>query len=293
MTKQTHWSAKLATLAGITAISAVSLQAGDIWLTGHDVTLHAGQNGNDAVALNYLRGADAAATYDIAVIGTQGVGFAQFTGQGAVNIPGQAHGSLVANTGTLAGYGTVRFYDAATLAADPARAAILAANDAIFVLSHVNCGGCSLTTAGSDALNSMSGDIATAFNAGMDIFGESAANLATYYNFLPPSAVASGAPIGGSSGFTATAEGTAAGLTDPMINGFPTHNRFASADPAFTVLETRGTEIITIALRGGIIVDDGIVSDDGVVGVPEGGMTGLLLGMGMLGLEGVRRRFRR
>jgi hypothetical protein len=277
-------------VAGLCAFFANAARAGDVYLTGHDVVLHNGQNGYDAVILDYLRGATPKASYDIVVVGTANSGFAAFTG--GANFTSLSSGSNIPLVGTLAGYGSAKFYDAATLAADPGRAAVLAGADVLMVLSHVNCGGCSLTTAGSNALNSMSADIATSFNAGMDIFGESSANLATYYHFLPPGAAAGGAPIFDSSGFSATPAGTGIGITDgplSMINGFQTHNNFTSFAPAFTVFETHtsggASEIISIGLQGGRITDGGIVT-----GVPDSGTTALLLAMALPALAFLRRK---
>lgn len=272
-------------------VFAGSAQAGDIYLTGHDVLLHSGQGGYDEVILDYLRGATAKADYTISVVGSAFTGFARFTGQ-AANIVG-ASGSAISNTGTLAGYGAATFYDPSDVTAAGDWATVLSA-DVLIVLSHVNCGGCSMTTADSDALNAQAAAIATAFNAGMDIYGNSAANVATFYDFLPPSAATSGSSIGGSSGFVATGAGTAIGITSTMINGYPTHNRFSGYDAAaFTEMETRtltggSPEVISIALKGGTITDDVIVTDD-VTAVPEPG-TLLLLGAGLIGFGFTRRR---
>jgi hypothetical protein len=288
---------------GMGALISTSARAGDVYLTGHDILLHSGQNGYDAVILNYLRGATPIGSYDIGVVGTAGVGFAQFTGQGFTNIATVGHGNAIPLTGTLTGYSSATFYDAAALAADPTRAAILAGLDVLVILSHTSCGGCSLTTAGSNALNSMAGDIATAFNAGMDIWGNSGASLVddpatpaiteNYYGFLPAGAAASGVSIGQSFGFSATAAGVAIGITNPMINGFPTHNNFTSMAAAFTVFETHTTDgIISIGLKDGRIDDGGIIIDPGTPGVPDSGSSALLLGLVLPVLGLLHRKLR-
>jgi hypothetical protein len=252
--------------------------AGSILLTGHDVLLHDGQNGFDTVALNWLRGAGtteeiAAANYSIAVIGS-GVGFWGWSDTAGLVKPG---------------YESTTYYDT-DLMGDAEWAQALS-KDVFVLLSHTSCGGCDLSTAGSAAVNARSAEIAAAFNAGMDIWANSGANLATYYDFLPPGSTTTGPPIGGSSGFVATAAGVEMGLTNTMINGHPTHNRFAGFAPAFTVFEIRPNlgidEAITIGIRDATITDDGIVTDDGVV-APEPA-TLALLGLGF-GAMVVRRR---
>jgi hypothetical protein len=257
------------------AISAVPSFAGSILLTGHDVLLHSGQNGFDTVTLDYLRGAGTAAevarsNYSIAVVGS-GAGFWAFTEGGHVK----------------SGFESTTYYDTDLLEAGTQSLADALSKDVLVILSHTSCGGCDLSTTGSNYINSQAGAIATRFNAGMDIWGLSGASLATYYNFLPPGAVATGAPIGGSSGFTSTAAGSALGFTNSMINGFPTHNRFPTFDADFQVFETRGDEIITIGLRDARIDDGG-----GIIvgpGVPEPS-TYLLLSSGFVGLAFLRRR---
>jgi hypothetical protein len=196
--------------------------------------------------------------------------------------------------GTLAGYGSATYYHATT-----ADWADVLTRDALVILSHTSCGGCDISDADVVAINAQAAPIAAAFNADMDIWGLSGASSATYYGFLPPGAVASGLPIGGSSGFEATAAGLAIGITDgvppSMINGFPTHNRFVDFDTDFTVFEIRPQtgvdEVISIGLRGGTIIDGTIIiDDDGGPTVPEPA-TLILFSSGLLGL-GVWRRLR-
>jgi hypothetical protein len=257
-----------AVLLGVATCGTV--QAGSVYLTGHDVDFHGNQNNYSGVILNWLRGAGTAseipaASYDIGVLRTTGVG--------TFNNP--------------TGFGTVEQRDPSSFGSAADFAAWLATKDVLEIASHVNCGGCSLTTASSNLIN--------------DIWANTGANLATYYNFLPPGAVASGSPISGSAGFDATNAGDAIGIAANMINGFETHNRFASFDTDFTVFETRpaagvncnappfaaGCEIISIGIRDARIGTDDIGTDSGTT-VPEPG-TLALVALAALGFA-LRRR---
>ncbi|MBA3596965.1 MAG: PEP-CTERM sorting domain-containing protein [Methylibium sp.] len=270
---------KVAALAAASICSSAAM-GGSIFLTGHDVDLHDGQNGFDNVILDYLRGsgtatAIAAGSYDIGVV------------RGASG----SIGSVGVNT--YEGFGTITVREMSSFASAADFSSFLSSVDVLAVSSHTSCGGCSFTDADSAALNSFSSQVTSFFNAGGDIYGNSGASLATYYDFLPPSAVASGLPIGGSSGFTATSAGTAIGISDAapsMINGFPTHNRFTGFVPAFTVFENRGDEIISIGVRDARIGDGGvIVTPPNPIPEPETYAL-MLVGIGAVGWYTRRRR---
>lgn len=276
---------KLALTSVLTLGIGGAAQAGSIFLTGHDVLLHSGQNGYDNVILDWLRGAGtgseiAAASYDIGFVR----GF-----QGSV-------GSVGVNT--LEGFGTITTRDIADWGALDAAAradfvSFLGGVDVLVIPSHTTCGGCDLSSTDADILEGLSAEIADFFNAGGDVYANSGATDTTFYNFLPPGAVASGVSIGGSTGFTCTAAGVAIGIncspTSPSnINGFPTHNRFAGFDSDFTVFEVRGDEVISIGIRDAVIGGGGI-------GTPGGGTvpapaTALLAGIGLVGLGFTRRK---
>ncbi len=269
---------KAAAVIAISGLFLTSANAGNVFLTGHDVLLHSGQNGYDAVILDYLRnGEGTRASYNVLYVTSGGT-------------PGGL-ASVIAE-----GFNVTQITHAAFGAAP---AAALAGKSA-FVLpwwyDGEVAGNAAVTSAASKAA------IEAFFNSGGDIWGNSSHSFPQYYNFLPAGVAASGPELAGnpSSGFLATPEGTAIGITSGMINGNPTHNVFSTFAPAFTVFERYQSQtgsVISIGLVDGIITTGGIttggVTTGGVTSVPDAGSASFLLLFGLGTLAAIRRSNKR
>jgi hypothetical protein len=175
----------LMTVATLGLAAGGAAHAGSVFLTGHDVDLHDGQNGYDVVILDWLRGAGttsaiAAASYRVGLIRSTD----------ATNPAGGFVGGVLDGAPLWAGGVTTR--DPTEFADAAAFSTFLGTIDVLVVASYTGCGGCDLSAGDSGVLNGFASEIATAFNAGMDIFGNAGDGLATYYDFLPPGAVATG-----------------------------------------------------------------------------------------------------
>ena len=237
------------------ALGGASGGGGNIFLTGHDVDFHQGQAGFDSVILDFLRGVGSANAipsdqYSLAVIGS-GSGNWSFSDALGVQVK--------------PGYQSTTFFDTDNLTTNPALWDQVFASDAIIILSHSTVGGGDLSDAGVVEINSQAARFSTAISSGVDVWANAGSNNPNYYNFLPPGAVATGVPLVGANGFVATPAGVLIGITDvapnSMINGYPTHNSFASTDPVFTVFETRTlngiTETVSLGARNATITNGG------------------------------------
>ncbi len=210
-------------------------RGGNIYLTGHDILLHDGQEGYDEVILDFLREAGTPneiprANYDIGVIGSD-VG-----SWGWTNVPDFNDRGTGPNVPP--GFESTTFYNTIDLNGNAALQAAALSHDVLVILSHTSCGGCDLTNEGSNVINTqMAAGIASAFNVGMDLWVNTGAQLPTFYDFLPPEFATTAPPIMDSV-FCANAEGMAIGITPEMTTGFPTHNRFEGFSDLLTILET-------------------------------------------------------
>ena len=239
------------------------LSFGNVFVTGHDILLHAGQNGYDSKVLDFMRGAGTngeipPSEYSIAVLGS---------GAGSWSFSDESNGR---SQHEKPGYEKTSYFDTNDLTRAPSRWNEVLSHDGLIVLSHTSCGGCDLTTAGVNEINANAAQIVDAVSAGMDLWmgsqGEQG-DRSDYYNLLDALVPVENAEFSGSSGFVATDLGVEFGLTDAMINGHATHNAFQPND-GLVVLETNGDQIIS-AFLGGFTVGGRVWEDANRNGVQD------------------------
>jgi len=219
-------------LAVLLVLPLSSTEAGDIWITGHDVDWHGGQNGYDYHVFEYLRnGTPALVTdYEIAIIGTT---------PGAVGTSPPSGWSASGGTTSSDYRNQMTFYSTTNLDTGTAGPSgtrdwgwVLNNSNCLVILSHDSIASCSLTDDGVDSLYLQRTAIQSAFNSGdLDLFvlsgnqcsasgahgdpTDTAAYHAPpyYYDFLSGTGFLSGsAAISSGSGFYITTAGCAAGL---------------------------------------------------------------------------------
>ncbi len=207
---------------------------GNVFVTGHSVLANDHQEGLDAVVLDYLRGAGrvgeiAREDYDIGYLRT---------------IDRRTPGGGV--------FGRVLDANPTSFASGVAFAAYLDQIDVLYVPWRLDLGG----TTGSAALNSYAAEIAEFYDAGGDLFVEAGAELDTFYDFLPPSVAVTAENLTANTGFAVTAEGTAIGITNLMVNGtdsagngFEIRNRFTDVSDNFVVFEVLGSSAVSMGLQ--------------------------------------------
>ena len=266
--------------------ASFGVQAGNLWLTGHDADLHCtgGQQCNHfGVALNFSRQSAPDKTKPMLFLDS-GTQLATAAGQGAAKAKNTVEGAGNAFSFTVVGPSTPAF---ATLPLTTAN------YSAIVVASDSTCGGCDNSATDITAINARTADIQAFFNAGGGlVYFAGADRRATYYSSvpIPAGAVAVAAP------FTLTAAGTAIGLIAPAdTNCCPTHNSFnlPPFGSSLVVLETDSagraeTLSATATTTGGLIG-----APPPVVQVPTisgFGLAALMVLLPGLYLFGTRRR---
>lgn len=275
---------KLLTTIGATIIASFAFtanaNAGAVFLTGHDPDFHAQPGagvGDDllATALSYVTGGTynlGASTKFLWVEATPG------------DLGGIPAGHLYGVNG-LADLGLVLGTNFDTVNGAGFLTANLSNYTAIAVASTF---GGLLTSAELTALTGRSADIATFVNGGGGLFASAecypcganlAGSAANLFGFVPVTVTS----IGASAPFTVTAFGASLGLTNADVND-PTHNSFGLVG-GLNVVDTDSADNAT-TLAGNVRIGGGGFIP---VGVPEPG-TLLLLGAGLLGFGGIRRR---
>lgn len=208
--------------------------AGSLYLTGHDILDHDGQNGYWRVIVDYLRGEGTGleifeADYDIAVL-----------------CPGDCTNDMTLPS-AMGWTGPETHHDAGTL--DDAGWAVVFSKDLVLVVESSKIG-----AAGRAALNGKKAELEAFFNAGGDLWMNTNNGDSDYYTVLPASVLSTGSAISTNTGFSPTAAGVAIGLVDNMVNGHQSHNVFTTAAPQLIVFELfQATEIMSIGIRDATI----------------------------------------
>lgn len=171
---------------------------------------------------------------------------------------------------------------------------------AIVVASDQSCGGCDNTATSSANLAGASASIATFFNAGGGIAAFAGASNSSYYSFLPATALNPGT-VTCDSCFTQTADGAAAGIMIPAVNGDFPHNFFefpgvGGMDPLWKAAEIYSgpSSIGTLTDQPfTVFIKDATIGGGGFGGgVPEPGTYAMMLG-GLGSLLLARKRLSR
>lgn len=266
----TIWRSRIiaALLFSVLGWASFAVQAGNLWLTGHDADFHCSggsQCNHVGVALNFSRQSAPTKTLPMLFLDS-GTQLATAAGSAAARAKNTVEGAGVAFSFTVVGPSTPAF---ATLPLTTAN------YSAIVVASDSTCGGCDNTAADIAAINARTADIQAFFNAGGGlVYFAGADRRATYYASVPIPAVAAAV----AAPFTLTAAGTAIGLLAPAdTNCCATHNSFNLPPPgsSLVVLETDSAGLAETLSATGSSTTELIGAPPPVVAVPTIGTLGL------------------
>jgi hypothetical protein len=242
-------------------LGSMNAQAGNLWLTGHDMDFHCSGGagcGTFGIAVNFVRQGAPTKTLPVLVLDEGGQVAASMAQPNAT----------AKNTIEGAGVTFPSVVIAPSSAAFATTPINVATYSAVVIASDSTCGGCDNTVASITAINARTADLQAFFSAGGGLlYNSGAANRATYYASVPiPATGVAVAPP-----FTVTVAGAALGMTAADANCCATHNSFSLPGPgsSLVVAETDSAgSAETMFVSGGSICGGSICGGGASTEVP-------------------------